>query len=159
MSDKRHIACSSFLQKAECIHFAAPPFQTGPAALGSVLVLAEDLKGVLETVHPFQKEGHDKVVSFFLDFGGYMPPPPFRLKCSGTAKPPLRNSSLSSEFTPQKRRGPEGPHHGLGCDLGLGADLEACPRNCPPVSKRRTSERVSFFLGFAAHRAAVTAKR
>lgn len=34
---------------------------------------------------------------------------PSALKCSGSAKPPLRNSPLRSEFTPQTRRGPEGP--------------------------------------------------
>ena len=35
---KRHIACSDFFQKSERAHFAAPPFQTEPAALGFDLV-------------------------------------------------------------------------------------------------------------------------
>lgn len=93
----------------------APSFQTGPAALGSVLILAEDLKGVLKTVHPFQKEGQPFGLSFFLGFAAHRAAALFRLKCSGTAKPPLRNSS---------RRGPEGPCRGLGCDLVLSADLK-----------------------------------
>ena len=42
---KRHIACSDFfLQKSERAHFAAPPFQTGPAALGSGLGSGADLE-------------------------------------------------------------------------------------------------------------------
>ena len=34
---KRHIVCSDFLEKSERTHFVAPPFQTGPASLGSGL--------------------------------------------------------------------------------------------------------------------------
>ena len=64
-------------------------------------------------------------VSFFLGSAAHRAAPPFELKCSGTAKPPLRNSPLRSEFTPHLRRGPEGPCYGLGCDLVWSADLEA----------------------------------
>ena len=35
---KLHIACSDFFQKSERAHFAAPPLQPRPAALGSRLV-------------------------------------------------------------------------------------------------------------------------
>ena len=80
-----------------------------------------------------QKEGQPFGLSFFLGFAAHRAAALFRLKCSGTAKPPLRNSSLRSEFTPHSRRGPEGPCRGLGCDLVLGADLESCPQNCSPV--------------------------
>ena len=36
-------ACSDFFQKSERAHSAVPPLQTGPAALGSGLVLAANL--------------------------------------------------------------------------------------------------------------------
>ena len=87
-------------------------------------------------------------VSFFLGSAAHRAAPPFELKCSGTAKPPLRNSPLRSEFTPHLRRGPEGPCHRLGCDLGLGADLKGV------LKKEGRDKVVSFFLGSAAHRAA-----
>ena len=51
-----------------------------------------------------------KSVSFFFGSGGFKAASTLRrLKCSGSAKPPLRNSSLRSQFTPHSRRGPEGP--------------------------------------------------
>ena len=76
-----------------------------------------------------KKERHDVSRVFLF----WVPPPKGRLhpsviKMLGAAKPSLRNSPLRSEFTPHRRRGPEGPYF--------------------------VSTQLSFFFGSAAQRAA-----
>ena len=81
-----------------------------PLTLGCDLVLGANLAATSSIrFRCSKKEAPAKQV---LLFG--VPPParrphPSAFECSGSAKPPLRNSPLRSEFTPQKRRGPEGP--------------------------------------------------
>ena len=57
-----------------------------------------------------QKERHDESRVFLFGFRSRWSLHPSVLKCSGSAKPPLRNSSVlgTSEFTAHKRRWPEG---------------------------------------------------
>ena len=81
-----------------------------PLTLGCDLVLGANLAATSSIrFRCSKKEAPAKQVLLF-----WVPPPARRLhpsafECSGSAKPPLRNSPLPSEFTPQKRRGPEGP--------------------------------------------------
>ena len=61
-----------------------------------------------------QKERHAEKRVFLFGFRQPKAASTLRsFKCSGSAKPPLRNSPLRSEFTPHSRRGPEGPSEDL----------------------------------------------
>ena len=112
-----------FYKKSERAHFAAPPFQIASAYAGLRFGFGCNPERRSQNCLHFPKRKTRLGVSFFLDSAAHRAAPPFRLKCSGTAKPPLRNSPLRSEFTPHLRRGPEGPCYGVGCELGLSGDL------------------------------------
>ena len=113
---------ATFFQKSPLAHFVAAPLQTGPAALGSGLVLGGSLRDVLKTVHPFHVGA--SVISLAPTFfqkseRAHFAAPPFQIEPAA-----------------------------LGLDLVLGADLIAVHLYCCDSSKEGQPKRLSFFSLF-----------
>ena len=92
------IACSDLFYKSERAHAAAPPLQTATASLGCGL--GPPLRGGfachgknIDFNRPFQNERHDESRAFRFGFRSRWSLHPSAFECSGSAKPPLRNSS------------------------------------------------------------------
>ena len=92
-------------------YFLVILFILGKYCLNSAAPLCEPrIFSGIYTLRTRQKERHAEKRVFLFGSGGFKAASTLRrLKCSGSAKPPLRNSSLRSQFTPHSRRGPEGP--------------------------------------------------